>query len=76
MTGGTLGGVAKHGKTELLSFRADLPAGQVKTRDDHARVAQALLPVLASFRRTLLHRQECLCHKILNSFLFATIFEG
>src|SRR5262249_6945137 len=26
------------------------------------RVAPALLPVLASYRRTLLRRQECLCH--------------
>jgi hypothetical protein len=26
---------------------------------------KALLPALASFRGTLLHRQECLCHKIL-----------
>src|SRR5262249_5248077 len=29
-----------------------------------ARVAQALLPVLASSRRILPHRQECLCHTI------------
>jgi hypothetical protein len=28
---------------------------------------EALLPVLASSRRTLLHRQECLCHTILCS---------
>src|SRR5499427_6905530 len=49
----------------VLSFRADSRAGHVKTRSDHACVAPALLPVLASSRRTLLHRQECLCHTIL-----------
>ena len=34
---------------------------------DQARVAPALLPVLASFRRTPQHRQECLCHTIHSS---------
>jgi hypothetical protein len=40
---------------------------QVESRNDHACVAPALLPVLASPRRTHRHRQECLCHTILCS---------
>ena len=47
-----------------LSFRATHLLGQVETRNDHACVAPALLPVLAPSRRTLSHRQECLCHTI------------
>ena len=47
-----------------LSFRATHLLGQVETRNDHVCVAPALLPVLDSSRRTLSHRQECLCHTI------------
>src|SRR5215471_7562106 len=39
-----------------------------------AGVAPALLPVLVSSRRTLKHRQECLCHKINNGSNDETLF--
>jgi hypothetical protein len=34
----------------------------VEAENDQTRVAPALLPVLASLRRTLQNKQECLCH--------------
>ena len=38
------------------------PASLLSLYAREKRVAPALLPVLASFRRILRHRQECLCH--------------